>query len=219
MRDIFKAEIETVREVMLRLPWEDAHFYASYLTQTYYFVRHSTRLLAMASAYAKFDQDALHRRFGSHIAEEKGHDLIALADLKKLGFLELEEELPATRNLYEGQYYKIQKLDSAALLGYILALEGVASSVCPLFIERIYQAYGKQCALFLKLHVEEDPDHVDKAFEQVEALPATLRQLVEENLVQSFRNYVSFLKNIESHALAEKRELRKNSRATLQVDI
>lgn len=205
MKAAFNKEIETTKNMMTHLPWEDRAFYASYLAQTYYFVRHSTRLLAMASGHARQDQADLHRRFGSHIGEEKGHDLLALNDLKQLGYTEVESELAETRNLYEGQYYKVEKLDSAALLGYILALEGVASMICPDFIGRIYEAHGEKCAKFLKLHVEEDPDHVEKAFEQIEKLPKNLQEMVETNLIQSFKNYRYFLQGIEE-AAQEKRK-------------
>lgn len=185
--------MENLTEEMLRLPWENKRFYASFLAQTYYFVRHSTRLLALASAYAA--EDSLHRRYASHIGEEKGHDRLALNDLTRLG-VQLEPELPQTRNLYEPQYYKIERQDSSALMGYILALEGVASLICPKIMDRITQAHGEECAKFLKLHVEEDPDHVDKAFAEIESLNPDLMTQVTANLIQSCANYSAMLEAV-----------------------
>ena len=195
-------EMDRLTEEMIRLPWENKRFYASFLAQTYYFVRHSTRLLALASAYAT--DDSLHRRFAAHIAEEKGHDRLALNDLTRLN-VPLEEELAQTRNLYETQYYKIERENSSALMGYILALEGVASLICPKIMGRITQAHGADCAKFLKLHVEEDPDHVDKAFAEIEALGSDQLKMVTKNLIQSCNNYSSMLAavNVQTQKLTE----------------
>lgn len=190
MKVIFDQEIARLKEYMLSLPWEDSRFYQTFLSQTFYFVQHSTRLLALASASVPLTENSLHRRFASHIFEEKGHDMLALNDLKKLsGGSGLSQELPETKNLYEGQYYKIQKLHSAALFGYILALEGVASLICPHFVDRVYQTHGVEAARFLKLHIEEDPDHVEKAFAELEGLQPQVYEFAAQNLVQSFRNY------------------------------
>lgn len=197
MKSIFRTEIENLKTQMTNLPWEDENFYISFLTQTYYFVQHSTRLLALASGNTKLTEDSLHRRFSSHISEEKGHEKIALGDLKRLNVTDLEIEKTSTKNLYEVQYYKTERLHPSTLFGYILALEGVASLVCPLFIERIYKKYGIEASKFLKLHVEEDPDHVDKAFEVIETLPIEQQELITSNLVQSFKNYSHFLCAIE----------------------
>lgn len=190
--------MDRLTEEMTRLPWENKRFYASFLAQTYYFVRHSTRLLALASAYS-FD-DSLHRRYAAHIAEEKGHDRLALNDLNRLG-VNLEPELPQTRNLYETQYYKIERENASSLMGYILALEGVASMICPKIMTRITQAHGAECAKFLKLHIEEDPDHVEKAFAEIEALKEQELAQVVHNLIQSCSNYASMLTAIQNKTL------------------
>lgn len=194
MRTLFNNEIAGLKQYMLSLPWEDSDFYQVFLSQTYYFVQHSTRLLALASACTPMNENSLHRRFAAHISEEKGHDQLALNDLKKLsGGTGLSRELVETKNLYEIQYYKIQKLHSAALFGYILALEGIASLICPHFVDRVYQAHGVEAARFLKLHIEEDPDHVDKAFAELKDLQPMVFEFTAQNLVQSFRNYKSVL--------------------------
>lgn len=212
MKTLFDQEIMDLKQYMISLPWENPHFYEIFLSQTYYFVQHSTRLLALASACTPLNENSLHRRFAAHISEEKGHDQLALNDLKKLsGETGPTPELAETKNLYEVQYYKIQKLHSAALFGYILALEGVASLICPHFVQRVYQAHGIDSARFLKLHIEEDPDHVDKAFDEMKSLKPQVSEFAAQNLLQSFRNYRSVLEA----SLRESQSMKKATRELL----
>lgn len=200
MKKLFEDELKATADVMVAMPWENRAFYRSYLTQTYHFVVHSTRLLAYAGGCVRPGEDSLHRRLCAHIGEEKGHDRLALRDLKQMGFDgDLEAEMAQTRNLYETQYYKILHQHPSALFGYILALEGVASRVCPLFMERVYKAHGIEASLFLKLHVEEDPGHVEEAFHEIAKMDPQSHALIMQNLAQSFANYRSFLT-----AIAEK---------------
>lgn len=205
MKTAFKNEMSALSELMIHLPWENRKFYTSFLTQTYYFVQHSTRLLALAAAHASLDEDSLHRRYSAHIAEEKGHEKIALNDLKKLGVENLAAKSIAAKNMYETQYFKIEREHPASLFGYILALEGVASLICPLFIAKVYSAHGTDASKFLKLHVEEDPDHVDKALEVIASLPSELQKLIQDNMNQSTRNYRSLLEEciIQSQQVSE----------------
>lgn len=200
MKKVYDREVMALKAQMVDLPWEDKDFYISFLTQTYYFVRHSTRLLAVASGLAPLGEDSLHRRFAEHIAEEKGHDKMALGDLKRMGVTELASEHPATRNLYEGQYFKVEHQHPAALFGYILALEGIASLICPEIAPRVYQTHGLPSSTFLKLHVEEDPGHVEKAFQEIENLQGPTRALALDNMLQSLWSYSVFLSECEKNA-------------------
>src|SRR5690606_24416532 len=71
-----------------KFPWTSRKVYGDWLAQTYYYVRHSTRLLAAAAARFPLDErgSALHYRFAAHIGEEKRHEQLALHDLQQLGF-------------------------------------------------------------------------------------------------------------------------------------
>ena len=66
-------------------PWDSKEAYADWLAQTYYFVCHSTRLLALAASRFQVDEDAYHLRFLEHLKEEKSHEKLCLTDLKTLG--------------------------------------------------------------------------------------------------------------------------------------
>jgi predicted metal-dependent hydrolase len=190
MHDELERLILDVRAAVLRCPFENAHVYGDFLAQTYYYVCHSTRLLGLAAGRCRVDRDALHRRFARHISEETAHERLALDDLNALGLsLERFPELAVTRAFYEAQYYKIEHLDPTALFGYILLLEGVAVSVGPEVYRRVIAAHSSDCAKFLKLHAEEDVDHLPKAFAQIDGLPPSEKEDIRLNMIQSAELY------------------------------
>src|SRR4030095_9279247 len=59
--------------------------YAKLLIEIYHYVKHSTRLLALAAGHTSPLRGDLFRRFVAHIGEESGHEMWALADLAALG--------------------------------------------------------------------------------------------------------------------------------------
>ncbi len=188
-----------------RFPWSDRSAYADWLAQTYYYVRHSTRLLAAAAA--RFAQDdrgsALHSRFLAHMAEEKRHELLCAHDLKKLGAsLENFPEHHATRMFYEPQYYKVAYQSPIALFGYILPLEVIGPLHGTRIVGPLMRDHGDKCVSFLKLHAEEDIQHLDRALEMLEGIARSERELVEENMQQTTHAYVVMLDGIGARASA-----------------
>jgi thiaminase len=89
-----------------QFPWEERAAYADWLAQTYYYVRHTTRLIACAAARFPLDErgNSLHHRFATHMGEEKKHEQLAVHDLRQIGAA--IEDLPehaSTRMFYESQ--------------------------------------------------------------------------------------------------------------------
>jgi hypothetical protein len=141
----------------------------------------------------------LHHRFAAHMAEEKKHELLCVHDLKQLGTsLERFVEHHSTRAFYEPQYYKIEHGAPIALFGYILPLEAIGPACGRWIIDRVVAAHGEKCASFLKLHSEEDVDHLDRALAMLDELPPAERSLVAENLRQTTYGYVAMLRDIRS---------------------
>ncbi len=167
-------------------PWNDRYAYGMYLAQTYYYVSHSTRLLALAASRMSQADSSFHRRFLEHAAEEKGHEALALKDLENLGF-KLEEfpELPETRMFWQVQYFKIEHQDPLCLLGYIIALETIACEQCPRIKKIAEKCHGPKCVSFVRLHGEEDPDHVKKARDQILSLPAERIRWINESFEEA----------------------------------
>jgi len=184
-------------------PWTNSAAYMGWLAQTYYYVRHSTRLLSSAAARFPHSKqgDALHLRFGAHIGEEKRHELLCLRDIQALGgSLDAYPEQPTTRMFYEPQYYKVEYQAPSVLLGYILPLEVIAPQSGARIIEQVGAAFGGKCTSFLKVHAAEDVTHVQKALALLDGLPASERDLIEENMRQTAFGYVNMLGAIVEHA-------------------
>jgi thiaminase len=175
-------------------PWHDRYAYGLYLAQTYFYVSHSTRLLAISAGTMKMSDTPFHRRFLEHAAEEKGHEMMLLNDLAKIGYAISDfEELPETRMFWETQYYKIQHVDPLTVMGYIVALEAIACEQCPKIKKMLEKKYPEGSYTFVKTHGEDDPEHVTKAFALIASLPEHRRKHIEINFQQSvisFQNMV-----------------------------
>jgi thiaminase len=183
-------------------PWADRRAYGDWLAQTYHYVRHSTRLLATAAARFAQDErgDALHYRFATHIAEEKKHEQLAIHDLKRLGLaLAQFPERHATRMFYEPQYYKIEHQTPAALFGYILPLEAIGPAYGKQVCALVTSAFGERCDAFLRVHANEDEDHIEKALRLIDSVPDREREVLVENLEQTTFAYRALLRDIIEH--------------------
>jgi hypothetical protein len=199
MKTLLQDCVGEMSRALTRFPWEQQRAYADWLAQTYYYVCHSTRLLAAAAARFPFDErgNALHQRFGAHMGEEKKHELLALHDIKALGqSLESFPERPSTRMFYEPQYYKIEHQGPLALFGYILPLEAIGPTEGRHIVERTTGAHGPKCASFVRVHADEDVDHLEKALAIVSSLDGNDRRRVEENLHQTTYAYVVMLDQV-----------------------
>ncbi len=189
-------------EAVDRFPWAERRAYADWLAQTYFYVRHSTRLLAAAAARFSHDarDTALHYRFATHMAEEKKHELLCVHDLSAIG--ETLDSLPerhSTRMFYEPQYYKIEHQAPIALFGYILPLEAIGPLHGMRVLDPIIRSHGEKAASFLKLHAAEDVEHLDKALLMLDGIGAAERRLVQENMRQTTYAYVAILHDIRRH--------------------
>jgi hypothetical protein len=181
-------------------PWEDRRAYADWLAQTYYYVRHTTRLLAAAASRFALDErgNAVHHRFAAHMGEEKKHELLAIHDLKQLNAsIERFPEHASTRMFYEPQYYKIEHLGPMVPFGYILPLEAIGPACGKRVIERITGVHGPKCVSFVRLHSDEDPDHLQKAIHAIEDVSAVERAHIEDNMRQTTFAYGVILSDIK----------------------
>jgi hypothetical protein len=183
-----------------RFPWEERHAYSDWLAQTYYYVRHTTRLQATAAARFPMDErgNALHHRFAQHMGEEKKHELLAIHDMKQLEASIADfPEHASTRMFYEPQYYKFEHLGPTVSFGYILPLEALGPGWGKHIIERVVAVHGAKCTSFLRLHSDEDPEHLRTALEVVETLTGAERALIDDNMRQTTFGYCTMLSEIQ----------------------
>ncbi len=173
--------------------WENPQVYASWLAQTWFFVKESTRLLNLCGAHMPQSMESLHNRFIDHAKEEQGHADALLRDLHHLGFsIEDFQEGEETAAFYQTQYFLIQHRSPLDFFGYILLLEGVAVKFGENIYGRVKNAHGRKCASFLQIHGAEDPDHLEKAFRQL----ASLEMKQQATIVKNFYCSAYFYKRI-----------------------
>jgi len=193
--------LKPITEAATSFPWNNKTAYAEFLAQTFYYVRHSTRLLALAGGMMPLENRRAFDRYIKHIAEERNHELLARRDLEQLGFeLDAMPELPVTRLLWEPQYYKIMHKSPMALLGYILPLEALAANEGGQIVKSLEETYGATCLNFLRLHGEEDIKHVKDAIALVDTLHAHDQMLVRENIAQTVMAYTQWLQHMANNA-------------------
>jgi hypothetical protein len=179
-------------------PWDNKEAYAWWLSQTYYFVRHTTVLLSLAAAKFGHQSRARHYATFHHIREEMNHDLMPLDDLKGLGTdISKYPELEETSAFYQSQYYFVQQVHPVALYGYALALEGLASKKLPALYERLKKLYGEKAVKFIKVHGVVDQDHFEQGLEDFKDITDEEADYVSANLNQSAHMYLLMLKRIQ----------------------
>lgn len=188
--EYFKIPVALMGKAVQEMNVKNSAVYGNFLAQSYYYVCHSTRLLAFAAGLLTKDQEPYFRRFIKHISEENAHEVLAERDLKALGMtLEDFPHLPETKALWEPQYYKIVHESPLSLMGYIIALEYFSSVHLPKFYEAAKNAHGDKASVFLKVHAEEDPDHIEKAIALTSQLSPELQEMVMANVIQTAKSY------------------------------
>ncbi len=209
MQPDYRTSVDIMVKSLEDFPWDSKLAYAEFLAQTYYYIRHSTRLLAASASRFSQEDQAMHKRFMKHSDEENSHELLAVRDLQKLGFKLADfRELPQTRSFYEVQYCKIEHCDPAALLGYILALEVTATHLAPIQ-KKLTGLYGKECVKLIQVHSDEDPDHVEKALKSISALGEQRVNDIQINIEQSAILYAQMIEAVKASALATTKPAKK----------
>lgn len=180
---------------MKAFPWNSRDSYMQWLSQTYFYVCHSTRLLCLAGASFSQDDNKFHLRGIEHMKEEKSHEKLALKDLQDLGGdIRNYEAFPATEALYQTCAYAITNKDPISIYGYILCLEGIAVTSAGHCANEIKKAYpGRNVSRFLDVHGNEDPDHLVKALAILKTVSDHRLTHVQRMMSLSFSFYSAML--------------------------
>lgn len=191
--------IDDIAETATQFPWEKENYYANWLAQSFFYVQWTTRQLALASAKTKpIIEDNLHWRFIEEAREEKRHELLALQDLKNLGYNPSQfEELPHTSFFYQTLSYLIENEHPIAILGYSLTLEGFAAKRLNDIYPRLKGAYSEKSLSFIKLHCEVDVDHFDNALPYLQSCSAEHLPLIAKGISQCRAVYKGILTDIQ----------------------
>lgn len=199
IRAAYNSNFEKTSLMLKKFPWQDDDHYTQWLIQTYHYVKHTTRLTALAAARLSIKDTHLHQHMLDHAAEEKAHEQLILNDLKALGFdyptLLDKMEFSITKAFYQSLYYQIDSVSPWALFGRVIPLEGLAATVGALAANNVY---NKDTCSFLLTHADADPGHVERAFDAVKDVSLEEANIIAEGIVMTFELYNLMLDTVEN---------------------
>jgi len=204
MKDLKKSYdicISNMLEAVQSFPLENKVAYAMWLRDIYEYAEHSTRILATAGANMPIKHNHLSNRFIIHASEERGHEKLVERDLKTLGYNVADMQATnETKFFYQSLYYWLSKHSNPlGIMGWVLALEGIAVSVAPWAFAKVKEAHSGKAGNFLRVHGEEDPGHLDEAFKMINKLEGEDLKIVIDSLEQYSNQYVNILSAIKTY--------------------
>ncbi len=125
--------------------------------------------------------DTLHTYYYHKTVDEDGHAGMLLEDLEHVpGALALINEIPdpAIVDMVGGQYYLLEHVHPASLLGYIGLLEGFQASIA--VVDAMAEKSKLPAAAFrtLRMHAIVDVEHRKECEEVLNEVPLALQRLV-----------------------------------------
>jgi hypothetical protein len=195
MNTNYQNQLKQTKEVIDSMPWDNPLFYQLFLAQTYYFVSHSTRLLARSISHFGVDRDNLYRRFVAHLKEENYHERLVVNDLKSSAQHPTDfQELSITRAFWETQFYKIDQTKGISLLGYILYLEAIPVHC----FKGVEGMFPKKSSSFAQVHMDEDPAHLQSAISMINEMNPDEQSEIWSNFHQTSELYQIMLCEINN---------------------
>lgn len=146
--------------------------YAAYLRETYHLVHQTPYFLSAAASRSR--EGWLQDWFLNLAIEERHHDRLCVQDLRRLGY-DTDSYLAGlpglgTWTMVGQNHWLVSMKDPAALLGFAAATEGLGANLGPKVTVAMTQyEFAKPALNFLKVHAEEDQEHVAmvrKAFDR-----------------------------------------------------
>jgi len=181
----------------------DKRLYAIYMCETYHYTKHNAKNQALVATRHENMSPQYMKFCLNHAAEEVGHELMALHDLKKMGVQITEEELPeplnSTQALIGYLYYLSEKLNPLARLGYSFWAERVYEHIQPL-LEMMSDGLKipKSAMTFFNEHSDIDEKHAQDVDKAIMSFVKTQEDLnaVEETMVNSLKMTVRMLDEV-----------------------
>lgn len=191
--------IKEMQDTLGAMPWQSPEFYAQFLAQTYFYVRNATRVLAKAAYRCTHEEEGLHKKLLQGIIEEKNHEIMAINDLKEVGYdMASMKELPSTTCYYQTLLAAIDYDGPYALLGYFVALEGLGAIGADYVFDSTFAKWGKKGTQFLRVHTRVDQHHFTDGLEFIESLPIDKQIMIEKYVESSTKIYIGLLEGVKA---------------------
>jgi hypothetical protein len=151
------------------------------LVFSWHCMKASENLLKQAKLKSK---GKLKAYFAEHLDEERGHEDWLAADLLTAGIDVHKTPIPRLAVEMVGtQYYLINHVDPAALLGYMARHECFPASLVQ--IELLEKVHGKELLRCARYHALNDVAHGQELLNITDELPQKSQSLILENAIQS----------------------------------
>lgn len=193
IQQVYTRVVQNMIDAIIALDLSNEENYRHWVAQTFFYTSHSEDLLKYYAQCA--ENPDVKARWSAHAQEEHGHENLALADLKGLGRSpDLYQEYASTRELYQSQYAIAEQTQGIANFGWAIALEGLAAGIPETYVNKIMNRYDKTCTRFVKVHTQEDPEHIVKALEVAEKMPG--KEAIINNIKLTGEIYIKILNDI-----------------------
>lgn len=208
LKAIFEVEQKKLEEIRLAFPWSNQEAYIGWLVNTYEYALNSCKILAVTGGRFPRGKNNFSNRFIAHAAEEKGHEKLLENDVRNFG-LRMEDLKPSVlgQAFHQSLYYWMYADNPVGMFGWVLALEGFAVRNVPAMYEICNKAFGPKGSSFLRVHADEDEDHLQKAFESIKSFTNEENALVAQTLQFYAGLYGSLLQKIHTDAQARPRKV------------
>lgn len=147
--------------------------YVAYLRETCHLVRHTSLVLALASAHLNDDHRSLRSWFIEQAGDEHNHDLLCINDLRALGenperVLRSHPKLGAWSLITQAYY--VARYRPLAILGYVLTTESVGANYADHYADLLMTRYGYDAnqVTFIRAHGGFDAKHIDDVKQMME---------------------------------------------------
>lgn len=183
-------ELEKTIRAVNEAPWENKAFYLDWLAQTYHYTRYSPRALAMAAGWSGIEDRKLFDGSLKHLKEEEGHEFAAVDDIRILGGGNIEDyrRHGITGALAQVQFENLLR-NPYYLMGTILPLETLVVETFRPIYQRLIKVYPGEACKMVKIHMDDDPDHVAKGLEQIERCSPEIRKEILSTYDQTAELY------------------------------
>lgn len=197
IQNVLQVSAEETEKIVFSCDWSQSEVFAEWLSQTYHFVKYTTRLLAMGASFAEQPiEDNLHYYFLKHLPEEHQHDSILIHDLKALNQT-LQPVSDATLQFVENHKKDIIKNGSVVHMGYMIYLENLSIAVGPQLYKTVIKYHNPKACHFLKTHTQDDVDHVQGALDFCEKLSVTQKNKIINSILLTHEGYKKIFEGIK----------------------
>lgn len=180
--EVLEKEIKSVLHSYGRIDFHNRIALVANLTYLYHCMKASENLLKVASSQEH--SEVLANYYAEHAGEEKDHNTWLRKDLTDAGLDPEYTTIPSTVvEMVGGLYYLVYHVEPAAVLGYLLLMEG--NPIPMEVVEELEQLHGNSLMRTVRYHAEHDPEHLDQLRMVIENLPEHRKWIVSQTAVKS----------------------------------